>query len=205
MKKSVFISMLFVLLSINSYATIRIITVQNYFFSPSPMVAYIGDTIKWQWVNGLHTTTAVTIPNLADSWDALIDGNNQTFLYVIQNPGPYNYHCSIHFNMGMTGIINVPVGIKKIETPVSGFELKQNYPNPFNPATTIQFSIPEKSHVSLKIFDITGKEINSLINMELGEGSYSIDFNGDELASGIYFYVLQTADFFNVKRMMLIK
>lgn len=211
MKKSIFLSILFILsLYINSLATIRVITVQNYYFSPTPMVAYVGDTIKWQWVNGLHTTTSLTYPDSALGWDAVIDGNNQSFLYVIQFFGAYNYHCSRHFNMGMTGVIDVPEGIRKIESFVPDFELMQNYPNPFNPSTTIKFSVAKESFVKLKIFDVTGKQLATLVNEKLQTGLYEVPFSADRLTdiplpSGVYFYQLQTSEFIKVKRMMLIK
>jgi hypothetical protein len=83
--------------------------------------------------------------------------------------------------------------------------LKQNYPNPFNPTTKISFDIPKQDFVTLKVFDITGREVQTLINSQLNAGSYVIDFNGSNLASGVYFYRLQTDGFVDVKRMILLK
>ncbi len=87
------------------------------------------------------------------------------------------------------------------------FQLYQNYPNPFNPETKIEFSIPEKSHVTLKVYDILGKEIATLVNEEKQKGIYSINFNSDKLnlSSGIYFYRLESGNYISIKKLLLLK
>ena len=85
------------------------------------------------------------------------------------------------------------------------YSLSQNYPNPFNPTTKINFTIPKQGLVTLKIFDVTGREVAQLINEVTAAGYHSIDFNASNFASGVYFYKLEAADFSDVKRMMLIK
>jgi len=85
------------------------------------------------------------------------------------------------------------------------FKLYSNYPNPFNPVTKISFDIPNQTFVSLIIYDVVGRNIKTLINEVKSVGSYTIDFNGAEFSSGIYFYRLTTSDFSQIKRMVLIK
>ncbi|HSD62243.1 MAG TPA: T9SS type A sorting domain-containing protein [Ignavibacteriaceae bacterium] len=90
------------------------------------------------------------------------------------------------------------------------FELAQNYPNPFNPSTVISYSIPEQSFVSLKIYNLLGQEVASLVNEEKSAGNYKVDFStsgaaGDNLASGIYIYRLTAGDLVQTKKMMLLK
>ncbi|MBS1492783.1 MAG: T9SS type A sorting domain-containing protein [Bacteroidetes bacterium] len=85
------------------------------------------------------------------------------------------------------------------------FELKQNYPNPFNPTTKISFSIPKSSFVSLKVYDIMGKEVAKLVSGNVESGNYSVQFDGKNLSSGVYFYKLETENFSEVKKMSLIK
>ncbi|MBK8553674.1 MAG: T9SS type A sorting domain-containing protein [Ignavibacteria bacterium] len=98
------------------------------------------------------------------------------------------------------------IGIQQIGTEIPGsFTLSQNFPNPFNPATIIRFSIPKNSFVSLKVYDLAGKEISNLINENLTAGNYEADFDGSGITSGVYFYRLQTDDFTDTKRMTLIK
>jgi len=96
----------------------------------------------------------------------------------------------------------------EIEVGVNGpieFSLFQNYPNPFNPSTTINYSIPELSYVTLKIYDVLGNEITTLVHQEKPVGSYKVEFNGTELPSGIYFYKLSTNGFTETKKMLFMK
>lgn len=87
----------------------------------------------------------------------------------------------------------------------SEYKLYQNFPNPFNPSTKITFFIPEKQFVSLKIFDITGREVETLINSLQSRGEHSVEFNAKELTSGTYFYRLDAGSYKSTKRMTLIK
>ncbi|MFA5011455.1 MAG: T9SS type A sorting domain-containing protein [Ignavibacteria bacterium] len=85
------------------------------------------------------------------------------------------------------------------------YSISQNYPNPFNPNTKINFALPKQGFVSLKIYDITGREIKTLVNEVKQAGYYTVDFNGSNLSSGVYFYKIQSGDFSSVKRMVLVK
>ena len=90
------------------------------------------------------------------------------------------------------------------------FSLYQNYPNPFNPTTKIKYSIPfvETGYipsVQLKVYDILGREIATLVNKKQQPGNYEVDFNGTDLPSGIYIYKLRMGDFLQTKKMTLIK
>ncbi len=96
-------------------------------------------------------------------------------------------------------------GIEDKINPVSSFSLSQNYPNPFNPATTIRYDIGKPGQVTLKIFDILGNEITTLINEYKPSGNYSINFDGGNLASGIYYYQLKAGDFTATKKFVLMK
>ena len=102
--------------------------------------------------------------------------------------------------------VNYSVGINQISSEVpSVYTLNQNYPNPFNPSTKINFSIPKSSIVSLKVFDVTGREVANLLNEKLNAGTYEFNFNAAKLNSGIYFYRINADGFTETKKMMLIK
>jgi hypothetical protein len=90
------------------------------------------------------------------------------------------------------------------ETPVS-YNLSQNYPNPFNPSTVISYSIPNESNVSLKIYNLLGQEVKTLVDESKAPGTYKVNFNAGDLSSGIYFYSLHAGNFYQVKKMILIK
>jgi hypothetical protein len=95
----------------------------------------------------------------------------------------------------------------------SNFKLFQNYPNPFNPNTIIRYTIPRGSpigafgddKVTLKVYDIIGREIETLVNENLKPGTYEVKFDGSKLASGVYFYKLQAGDFQETKKLILLK
>ena len=95
--------------------------------------------------------------------------------------------------------------VKKNNLEPLKYELLQNYPNPFNPITNIKYQIQKTGLVTLKIYDITGREIKTLVNEIKQPGRYIVTFNGTEFASGVYFYRIQAGDFVQVKKMVLIK
>ncbi len=92
----------------------------------------------------------------------------------------------------------------KENIPLS-FELKQNYPNPFNPSTIIKYQIPQNGFVTLKVYDILGNEVATLINKQQQAGVYQVNYNASKLSSGIYFYQLKTGSYVDTKKMILLR
>ncbi|GJQ31995.1 MAG: hypothetical protein HBSAPP04_08340 [Ignavibacteriaceae bacterium] len=88
---------------------------------------------------------------------------------------------------------------------VADYALDQNYPNPFNPSTTISFSVPSKSFVTVKVYNVLGKEVATLANGEFESGRHSVDFNASDLASGVYYYTISAGNFSSTKKMILMK
>lgn len=97
------------------------------------------------------------------------------------------------------------VGINDYNNTADDYSLGQNYPNPFNPKTIIRYSISENNFVNLKVYDILGNEVSELVNKKQTTGNYQIEFNGESLSSGIYFYRLTSGEFVETKRMILLK
>ena len=99
-----------------------------------------------------------------------------------------------------------PAAVKEISSEIpSGFGLYQNYPNPFNPETKIKFALPQQTNLSLKVFDISGKEVCTLASGKFAAGVYESDFNGSQISSGVYIYRLETDNYSISKSMILIK
>lgn len=96
------------------------------------------------------------------------------------------------------------VSVEEENIPLE-FSLSQNYPNPFNPSTIIKYAIPTSGFVSLKIFNILGKEVATLVNQQMNAGNYKVEFDAANLSSGIYFYILQSGSFSKTNKMLLIK
>jgi Secretion system C-terminal sorting domain len=142
-----------------------------------------------------------------DNWD-----NAFQFLYTYDD---YNYLIEQldHFWDGSDWILiekyeyiyNQPVGIEIEEFVSDNFNIFNNYPNPFNPSTTIKYSIPKQNNVTLKVVDVLGSEITTLVNKEQPQGNYEVEFDGSALTSGIYFYRIQSGDFVDTKKMILLK
>jgi hypothetical protein len=85
------------------------------------------------------------------------------------------------------------------------FKLDQNYPNPFNPVTRISYSIPKAGFVKIAVYDMLGREAETLVNEQLQPGTYDVEFDGSKLSSGVYYYKLVAGEFTSVKKMTLIK
>lgn len=200
----------FLMISNVSFSTVINITASNFLFSPASVNATVGDTIKWTRTNGNHTTTCdgsagTSRPAGAASWDADLNGNNPTFTYILTVAGTYNYICVPHAP-DMAGTIIVSLSsVTQLTEVAEGYNLSQNYPNPFNPTTNINFSIPAKSNVILKIYNSIGKEVETLVNGVLNSGNYKIDWNASNFTSGIYYYRIQTNDFVVTRKMLLVK
>jgi hypothetical protein len=104
-------------------------------------------------------------------------------------------------------VMNVLPPILNVEEEnlLSFYELAQNFPNPFNPTTKIKYQLPEPVFVTIKVYDVLGNEIETLANEEMIAGSYDVDFNGNGLASGIYYYRITAGNFSQTKKMILLK
>jgi hypothetical protein len=131
-----------------------------------------------------------TVKFLAENKLQFIPSNTMT---GITNPVPYDG------SDYLTGIKNAS------PTTPETFNLRQNYPNPFNPTTTISFILPSKSFVSLKVFDLQGREVATIVSEELSVGTYKYQWNATNRTSGVYFYRLQTDSFTETKKLILLK
>jgi hypothetical protein len=104
------------------------------------------------------------------------------------------------------GYADAPVGIKLLDMNLlNDYVLHQNYPNPFNPTTTIEFSIPKSEFVTLKVYNILGEEVATLVSEKLTAGKYKYDWDAGRLASGVYLYRIQVGDFVEAKKMILMR
>jgi len=150
------------------------------------------------------STTVDLAPGTVDStfevtWTVPSQGMGTQTIRMFNNDNPSQYQ-EVTFHLRRT-----TTAITPISSTVKSFELKQNYPNPFNPTTNINFSIPKSQNVSLKIYDMMGKEVAELVNQFMQAGEYKADFSGASLSSGVYYYALKTDEFSSIKSMVLVK
>ena len=151
----------------------------------------LSGNYNWErigYVNGNGTTS--TPYNYSYNDNNLISGIYNYRLKQIDFNGNFEY-----FNLRNEVII---------ESPVS-FNLKQNYPNPFNPVTKIDFDIPNDGFVSIKLFDVGGREIKSIVNEFKNAGYYTVQLDASSLPSGVYFYRLESGNFTSTKKITLLK
>jgi hypothetical protein len=134
-----------------------------------------------------------------------IVGQGSNYLNSITVAKQYAANTIAYYNANFPK--SILTGVGDLPQVVNNFNLYQNYPNPFNPSTRIKYSVSTSSLVSMKIYNILGKEVAVLLNEQKNPGEYEITFNSSKynLASGVYFYKLTAGGFTSVKKMMLLK
>ncbi len=179
-------------------------------FKTSTLDVKIGDTILWVGFFGtsdpFHILQSVSVPPGAASFGPVISG--QTFAYPVTVAGDYNYQCNIHCcgkAGNMQGSFTAAVAEVKDAAANEAASLEKNFPNPFSTSTTIRYTLNRASPVTLRIFDLNGKEVNILINKPENAGKYEIPFDGTTLPSGTYIYQLQTGEAILTRQMLLLK
>jgi hypothetical protein len=167
-----------------------------------------GNTTLYPFVNVPLTSTLTTREIPLSSF--LINGQPAN----LSNVSMVSFQLSKSLNTSMSNfdytvqnavVVANSVGVTSNTTDVKEYALAQNFPNPFNPSTKIAFSLPKQGNVTLKVYNMLGKEIATLVNEVRSMGNYEINFDGANLSSGVYFYKLEAEGFSEVKRMMLIK
>ena len=196
----------FLLIGASAAQTSHNITVTNVSFSPTPLTITTGDTVRWIAVLGTHNVLAddgsfTSGPPAPAPWE---------FTHVFTTAGSNPYYCEPHGGPGGTGmsgviIVEDPVSVPEKELFVNEFRIEQNYPNPFNPSTKISFNVPQESFVKVKVYDIIGNEITTLVNEVKSAGYYEVEFVAENLSSGIYIYQLRANDFIQTKKMILLR
>ncbi len=158
-------------------------------------------------VNLLRKSPALNFENETDTI-SIIEATQEkeaTFRFEVKRNAPVNTKDSIEFSIGdVNGIMMMKTFVLNFLAP-SEFRLEQNFPNPFNPATTIQYQLPSTSNVSLKIYDVLGNEVVTLVNEKQDAGYKEIKFNANRYASGMYIYRLTAEKYVSIKKMLLLK
>lgn len=177
-----------------------------------------GREVKFNWSTSSEINNSgfyiekKSASDVSNSWEniSFIEGNgnsnsvNQyTFTEKNMNAGRYSYRLKQMDYNGSYDYYNLS-GEVVIASP-DNYSLKQNYPNPFNPSTKIDFEIPESGIVSLKIYDILGNEVMTLVNENKQAGFYSVEFKGSGFSSGVYYYKLESKGFTANRKMLLVK
>jgi hypothetical protein len=163
-------------------------------------LATSGSNIFAGTSNGVYLST-----NNGANWTQINDGFNPVpTVYSLAIANNYIFAGTYGYSVWKRSLSITEVKNISPEMP-SDFALHQNYPNPFNPVTNIKFDIPKSEFVTVKIFDVTGREIETLLSEQLQAGRYSISWDATNYPSGVYFYQLITNSYSQTKKMILIK
>jgi hypothetical protein len=153
-----------------------------------PLTSSLAQTSTLLITNG----TSVFVPNgaeiCADAITIHLGGS-----LVTENPN------------GICAGSSVTGDLEEVEPIPTEFALYQNYPNPFNPSTLIKYQVPEKSFVLIRVYDLLGEELATLVNEEKSAGSYEVNFDAGQLSSGFYIYTIKAGNFTSTKKMILMK
>ncbi len=205
--------------TILEYAIVHALPIQLASFSAS----VVGSAVRLDWVTisevnnfGFYVERSSNSSSFERLPNSFVAGNGttndpQTYSFTDRNPLASNAFYRLQ-QIDLDGTVHYtePVSVSGVtsvgdaEIPVA-YVLKQNYPNPFNPSTKIEFSIPNGSFVSLKVFDMLGQEVATLVSEELRQGTYAKTFVGDGLSSGVYLYKLSAGSFSETKKFVLSK
>ena len=166
----------------------------------------IDGTSKWTATANSYITSLTTADSDTSNVKNYVDANAGVFIYYAPSANSWLGGRTYTLTSGGYLAPSVVTAVHERQTASpAAFVLSQNYPNPFNPTTTISFSVPSKSSVSLKVFDILGREVSTIVSGELEAGSYTRQWNASAFASGVYFYRLQAGAFSETKKMFLLK
>ena len=197
------------------------VRIHNYSLIPTPRPVeakfYAGDPanggILIQSMDGKSVfSTSDFIPArgskiISFNWKIPAETPNNPRIYVVLDPNNSfpEIHKSNNIGWKVLNYTGSATGIKTEPNIPVAFHLSQNYPNPFNPTTTIEYSIPQPEFVTIKVYDILGREVKTLVNRQMQKGSYKLNFDGSGLASGIYFYRIKSGSFIQTKKAVLLK
>lgn len=195
--------------SFTSKALIISVSVSDYVFSPANITINLGDTIIWTWFNSSgsqaatssHTTTSTNIPVDAAPWDEPITSASPVFSYVPTILGSYNYICTPHFGMGMTGHFTV-IGSAGIETSLSA-TLNLNSINPAAKELKLIYTIPKSMNLNIKMYNIMGTEMFTFISSAQNAGVHTETFAIPNLSDGIYIIALESKEAILYKKIFI--
>ncbi len=201
---------------INFVITEDNIVFQQNFYAPCGVVGYHPDFVH-HWVTRNILDTAIGINLNTGNWN-----QNQTITKLINttiDTGWVASNCNLvvfvykdtpplissMVEQSTIQSVTNPLGVSGTHEIPAAYRLDQNYPNPFNPTTNIKYAVPKDGNVSLKIYDVLGNEVSTIVDGFMKAGVYNAEFNGANLASGVYFYTLKTNDYTATRKMAMVK
>ncbi len=192
----ILLSVVLVMATQSAKSTVVAIQVSNFAFSPANVNVNVGDTVRWEWMSGSHTTTSLTIPDSAALWDEMITSMHVSYEYVVTDTGVYNYKCTPHFGMGMVGAFTaqmVSTGENQLSKGPGGNSTIEYdlFPNPVIDYIVIRIDGQSDMELDIELTNISGKRI-FLTRRNVSGNVFMERFNLGELSCGIY--IMQVYD-----------
>lgn len=197
-----------------SFYGIMGIAVNNTPMAPYSMKGIVTSSTAWNRLEVYQFMTSTAFDTIT------ADGDYRTFICT----GPFTFNPGETLSMDLAIVAGtsladllvnadeaitygqyIPVGVSEDKPVLFNYMLGQNYPNPFNPSTRIKYSLPHSSFILIKVFDVLGNEIETLVKEEIPAGTYELTWDAAKLPSGIYFYQLRAGEFIRTKKMILLK
>lgn len=186
--KTFLFAIIFYLIGNAAFATVWTVQVVEFDFVNSPSSVSVGDTIRWTWGNGSHTTTSTAVPPGAATWNSPINSSNTQFDYVVAVPGSYSYQCTPH--SGLMNASFTATGTTDSATPAAMenvFAVKLEN----NDVVNVTYSVSSTAPVSIGLYDLTGKLLKTSAKEIQSQGVYSYKVPIEDVKSGMYFVVVQ--------------
>jgi plastocyanin len=179
---------LLIFISFSASATIHVVNVSNFQFSPASLSVAVGDTIEWVWISGSHTTTSTNIPAGAQTWNSTISPNVTSFRYEVTAPGTYNYRCTPH-SATMTGTFTATsTGLMNVTSPELSVRLSAEK------QLTLSLQLPRSVNVDFAVLDVLGRTVAAENRSIESAGIQQYQINVSDLNTGYYFVRLTAGD-----------
>lgn len=180
-----FIYVTLILLASSASATVVVVTQQDNTFSPQTFTVNVGDTIRWVWTSGVHTTTSAVIPQGAATWDSPLTVDVQSFEYVVTVAGEYAYVCTPHIDIGMVGSFTASSTLG-VNDKVASNNTMRVYPNPAKSQASVMLNSDKAQMATLSIYDLLGNRVNQQ-EVSIKQGSNNLSLPVVDIMPGVYF------------------
>jgi plastocyanin len=165
---------------------------QGFVYSPSTFAAVVGDTVKWEGDFSVHPLSSTSIPAAAQAWH---NGSGSSFIYVIQVAGTYHYQCDVHFSIGMIGSFTATASAVRENPPLAGASRAKDIQlavTVLSGMPYVTLIIPKTELLTVKVFDLSGRELTTVADQIFLAGAYSIPLGKGALRAGYYFVRLSS-------------
>jgi plastocyanin len=196
---SVFVAF-FIMLGVSAFATTHVITQESLTFNPNALSVEVGDIVQFQWTSGSHTTTSITVPAGASSWDALLNSGNPLVEYTVTTAGTYAYVCTPHAQMGMVGGF-VAVLPNRVANLSSHADMNVSVQD--GGQLRVKLTGASSGFASIGLLDIMGRNVAMIHQGGISSDDFTVRYDVSSLQRGIYFVRFQEGAFVTTRKVLI--